>query len=167
MIPATAIQVRPLMPLQAVMWRLDLDEPEVITLIDSGELLWAFDVRTPRAERPSVRVLTQSVEKYLAGFGGGKLPVSGNLNLLGENFAAGDEEAEWLEVAAQILPDKQAIVTCEIARALNCGRQMAHDLVNANQFRLMPGSVIRRGPGGSPKIETASVAEWLRKRRML
>jgi hypothetical protein len=48
----------------------------------------------------------------------------------------------------------------------NCGREHALNLVYARQFRIVPGHHIRPGPGSS-YIETASVKEFLLKRRML
>ena len=147
-----SVKPRPLMPLSAVMWRLDRHEHEVMTMIQEGHLLWVFDVRAPKASRVDLRVLNQSVQDYLAG----RCP-----------FIEKDEDADWQRVARLIFPDKPSIVTGELTRSLNCGRQHAINLVYGRQFRLVPGSAIRPGPGGSPRVETASVATWLRKRRVL
>ncbi len=151
--PATrrTIKPRPLMPLSAVMWRLDCHECQVLALIEEGELLWAFDVKAPKALRPSVRVLTQSLADFLAG----KAPP-----LI-------DEEMEWERVAKSIFPPKPIIAGRELARLLNCGRQHVLDLVHAGQLGLAPRSQIRPGPGGMPQILTPSAAAWLRTRRML
>ena len=147
-----SVKPRPLMPLSAVEWRLDRHEYEVITMIEEGELLWAFDVRAPKASHAELRVLTQSVQDYLAGRC---------------SLADKDEDADWQRVARLIFPDQPSIVTGELTRSLSCGRQHAINLVYGRQFRLVPGSAIRPGPGGSPRLETASVAGWLRKRRVL
>lgn len=112
----------------------------------------ALEGHLPVAERPAIRALTESVQDLVDG--------------RARQFP--DEETEWEHVAGLIFPDKPAIVTCELARALNCGRQLAMDLVHARQFRLVPGAPrIRPGPNGSPQIETTSAKEWLQKRRML
>ena len=145
-----AVKPRPLMPLSAVMWRLDRSENEVLALIEEGSLLWAFDIREPKAVRTAPRVLSQSVKEFLSG----------------HCSSADDEVTEWQNVAKMIFPNQPTIVTCELARLLNCGRQHAMNLLYARQFKVAPGSHIRRGPGGSPWIEIASVKEWLRKRRM-
>jgi hypothetical protein len=137
--------------MSAVMWRLDRRENEIIAMIEEGLLLWAFDVRTPRAKLPEPRVLTESVEHYLAG----------------KAAYAAEEETEWQRVVSLIFPEKPTISTWELQRTLNCGRQHAINLFYARQFRAARGTRIRRGPGGSPQVETASVAEWLWKRRML
>jgi hypothetical protein len=149
-LPGHSVKPRPLMPISAVTWRLDRHENEVLAMIEEGELLFAFDVRSPKALKSSPRVLAQSVEDYLAG-----------------NRPREDEQTEWQRVASLIFPDKPVLVKYELARLLNCGRQHATDLVYARQFRLVPGSRIRPGPGGSAQIETASVQEWLLRRRML
>jgi hypothetical protein len=150
--PARQFAPRPLMSMSAVTWRLDCNEQKVRTLIEEGRLLWAFAVGLdPLATIHSVRVLTKSVEDYLAG----------------NTTPSGDEEAEWESVRHLIFPDKTTVVTAELERVLNCGKQHVHNLINAGQFRLAPGSRCRPGPGGSHRIVTASVAEWLRQRRLL
>jgi hypothetical protein len=150
-LPGHSVKPRPLMPIAAVMWRLDRHENAVLAMIEEGELLFAFDVRAPKALKPSPRVLAQSVEDYLAG----------------NRPRDEDEQTEWRRIVSLIFPDKPVLVKYELARLLNCGRQHATDLVYARQFRLVPGSRIRPGPGGSAQIETASVEKWLLKRRML
>jgi hypothetical protein len=104
-LPANSIEPRPLMPISAVIWRLNRPEKEVMALLDEGLLLWCFDVKEPKATRPAPRVLTQSVQDYLAG----NCP------------PAEDEETEWQRVASLIFPDKPTIGTCELAQSLNCG----------------------------------------------
>ena len=148
--PAESIKPRPLMTLSTVIWRLDRPEKEVTAMVQEGLLLWCFDVKQPKSMRAALRVLTQSVQDYLAG----------------NRPSAEDEETAWPCVASLIFPDKPTICTCELAQALNCGRQHAMNLVYARQFRIVPGHHIRPGPG-SPYIETASVKAWLRKRRTL
>jgi hypothetical protein len=142
---------RPLMPMSSVMWRLDLDEDDVLVLIDEKALLWAFDIAGPRAKRRAVRVLTESVEGLVYSR---KRPYT-------------DDELEWRSVAALVFPDKPAITTSELARALNCGAWTAMLLIHARQFKLVPGNIPRRGPKGSAQIVTASVKAWLRKRRLI
>jgi len=145
------IQPRPLMPIEAVQWRLDKDESQVRALIDEGELLWAFNIAHPTAEAPAVRVLAQSVEDYLAS----------------SVRPAEDEERDWQRVAGLIFPDKPVITGIELRALLSCGRETALRLIRARQFRSVKGSRMRRGPGGSARLETTSVKEWLRGRRML
>lgn len=145
------IQPRPLMPIEAVQWRLDKDESQVRAMIDEGELLWAFNIARPTVEAPTVRVLAQSVEDYLAGVAP----------------PAEDEETEWQRVAGMIFPDRPVITGIELRRMLCCGREHARKLVRARQFRLVKGSRIRRGPGGYAQLEAASVRDWLRKRRVI
>ncbi|MGA2751992.1 MAG: hypothetical protein ABSG59_24785 [Verrucomicrobiota bacterium] len=135
----------------AVTWRLDCHEEEVLSLVEEGCLLWAFNIAAPKAKKVAcLRILAESVEDFA----------------VGRQRSYGDDEAEWLRVAGIIFPQKCEIDTYELARALNCGRQHAMDLIHARQFRLAPGAHIRRGPGGSPQILTASVAEWLKERRV-
>lgn len=142
---------RPLMSMSAAMWRLDLNEDGVMVLIEEGALLWAFNIAGPGAERSAVRILTESIEDLVFSR---KRPYL-------------EDEAEWQRVAKLIFPAKPTIVTCELARSLNCGRQCAMNLVHARQFRTVAGTRIRPGPGGAAQIVTASAKQWLRKRRIL
>ncbi len=149
--PLAGTAPRPLMPMSAVMWRLDLDEERVNILIENGALLWAFDVASPSAERRALRVLVECVEDLA----------------LSRKRAYRDDGSEWQRVAGLILPDKPIMVTCEVARALNCGTWYTMMLIHAKQFRLVPGVRIRPGPKGSAQVVTASVKDWLLKRRVL
>jgi hypothetical protein len=151
--PRPDARPRPLMPIPAVMWRLDVDEDQVLRLIEDGELLWAFNLAAARATRRTIRVLSESVSDYLAG----------QVRTCGDNKA----EAEWQRVASLVFPDKPVIVTCELARALSCGRDLAMNLVRKNHVRVVSGRRWRSGPGGSPRIDTASAKEWLKGRRIL
>lgn len=132
------------------MWRLDVNENRVRSLIEEGWLLWAFNIAlNADGLRQWGRVLTQSVENFLAG------PVG-----------ASEAESDWRTVASLIFPAKPAIVTCELARSLNCSREQARRLISAGQFQIVPGTRCRRGPGGAAQVVTASAVEWLRKRRL-
>lgn len=142
---------RPLMSMNAAMGELDLDEDDVLVLIDEGSLLWAWDIAGKGAGSRTVRVLTESIEDLVYSR---KRPYT-------------DDESEWLRVASLVFPDKPVIVTYELARSLNCGRQLAVNLVHTRQLKTVPGTRIRSGPCGSAQIVTASAKEWLRKRRML
>ena len=147
-----AVSPRPLMPIQAVMWRLDVDEAGAMALVEDGRLFWAFNIASEAdGARPCVRVLTQSVADYLAGRAAN---------------AGGEDGGEWRRVAALIFPAKPVIATCELARSLNCSRQQTADLIAEGAIRLVPGSRPRRGPGGQAQIVTASASEWLRQRRL-
>jgi hypothetical protein len=147
----TGTEPRPLMPMSAVMWRLDLDEDDVLVLIEEGALLWAFDIAGPRAERRTVRVLTESIEDLVFSR---KRPYT-------------DDESEWQRVAGLIFPDRPSIVTCELARSLNCGRDYIMNMVHAREVKTVPGTRMRKGPNGSAQVMSASAKAWLRRRRLL
>ena len=142
---------RPLATVSAASWCLDRNAEEVLAMIEEGELLWAFDIALPnRRGKPCPRILTASIEAWLSG--------------QQQDLAKGETQPGL--ITGLVFPGKPTIDGYELARALNCGRQHALDLIR-QQFRLVSGSHIRRGPGGSPQIETASAADWLMKRRMM
>lgn len=141
---------RPLMPLSAVMWRLDRDEDAILRLIEDGELSWAFNVARPSArEHRSPRVLTESVTDYLNG--------------RTRSFISA--EAEWQWVISMILPAGRTAITCDLARALCCGREHIMNLLREGAIKAEFPEV-RRGMNSSPRFYTQSVADWLRGRRL-
>lgn len=147
--PVRRTEPRPLMPVSAVMWRLDLDEDEILLLIEDGTLPWCFDIATSPDKR-CIRVLSESVEDLV--------------NRQKRQPLA--PEAEWERVSSLVLPKTETAVLGDIARALNCCRALVMAFIRAKHFGLAPGSLIRRGPGGSPHIQVASVKSWLEKRRV-
>ena len=142
---------RPLMPMAAVMWRLDLDESSVQVLIGNGALRWAFNIARQGAQRRVIRVLTESVEDLV----------------FSRKRPCGPAKSEWPRVAGLIFPDNPSLGTGELARSLNCARQTVLNLIHGRNFKVVPGTHMRRGPNGSAQIVTASARDWLLKRRVL
>ena len=142
---------RPLMPMSALMWRLDLDEKDVVVLIETQALLWSFNIAMPGCQRRAIRVLTESVENLVYSRKG----------------PHADEESEWKRVARLIFPDKAIVTTGELARSLNCRADHIMHLVAAREIKLQPGTSYHRGPKGSAQFVTANAVTWLRKRRLM
>lgn len=148
---ATPSRPRPLMTISAVCGILDRNQESVLQLIEEGELLFAFNIAAAETRHRIPRILWESIDDFLAG----------------RKREFSSEGEAWAHVAPLIFPEKEQITTRDVMRALNCSRQHAIDLIREKTFVLAPGSHCRRGPGGSPKIETASLAAWLKSRRML
>lgn len=57
---------RPLIPMKAAVVFLDRSEDEILALIDSGELAWAWDISSEAAERREVRIWRESLLVFLS-----------------------------------------------------------------------------------------------------
>ena len=131
----------------SVIQRLDYEE-QVLALVESGDLLWAWDVAAPNANRREIRILGQSINAYLAGNPGPDIPPEGVMRLL---FPEGHP----------------TLSASELARRMNlCSTHML-TLCRSGCLRLVPGARVRRGPSGSPQVELSSVAKFLEQRRIL
>jgi hypothetical protein len=76
----------------------------------------------------------------------------------------------WSEVAAEILRGlddrKDWIHGTVIRKILNCSAKHVSKLVMDEWLEVMPGTRIRRGPNGSPKVKRGSFMEFLKSRRI-
>jgi hypothetical protein len=147
---ASAVAPRPLMPISAVMWRLDVQEDQVLELIEEGRLAYAFNIALDRSRARALRILTESVSDYLKG----------------RVRPADDTPEEFERVARQILPGNPVILGTDLCRALNCGSTHVMNLTARGAFQTVPGTKWGTGPGGSPRLERGSVLTWLKERRV-
>lgn len=140
------LQPRPLMPIEAVMWRVDRTEDEILLLIESGVLTWTFDIATAQAKRKDLRMLTLEIQE---------------LALFGRC-----SQRRWEDVLPFLVPlHRASLAPAEVARLLGCSHGHVMHLVEGRNFRLTtPG--YRRGPGGAAGIAVQSLAEWLRERQV-
>jgi hypothetical protein len=140
---------RPLAPLSAAHGLLDLTESEVAELVDCGDLV-AFDIRSPDAEKRDLRILTASIAGHLAG------DADHRVSIMPEHavelvLKAARHDRPWLDAV-------------EVRRLLNCGRQHSVSLIQSGAIAAAPGSVCRRGHGGSPLVSRTTFADFLRAR---
>jgi len=142
---------RPLMSIAAVCWRLDCGPDKVLRLIEDGDLLFAWNIASSNTRQRIPRVLTECVEDFISK----------------RSRPFKSEDAEWNYCAGLIFPVEPILSARDLTRTLNCGRQHALDLIREKHFTPVRGYRCRRGPGGSPRIHTASVAAWLKSRRLI
>jgi len=142
---------RPLLSVGAAMWKLDLTEDQVLALIESGDLLWAFNIAKAGCHARTVRIWTRSLETYEESrANSGTTP---------------QDMPGWEAVEESIFPTRETLTAIDLARVFNCSSSHLLALVMSGSFRLAKGGW-RPGPGGSPVIETASVKAWLKSRRI-
>jgi len=149
---------RPLVSMDTARAALALDTRGVMALIERGSIDWAFNFATEIYSRAEIRILSRSLQDYQAGTSA-TLP------------NAGDEFTAVLQTIFPMLPPARPGVVSKlranlVATQLGICDDHAHALIAARWLRLVPGSVCRRGPGGSPEIEFASIAAFLKQRRM-
>lgn len=139
---------RPLLPLEVVMVLLDRNEDDVLALIDTGELSWAWDIRTPAADRREIRVWRDDVLRHL------------------DRTSRGIRPADPLpldQVMTAILPhSRPEIRSTEIQRIFSCSSSHVLNLVQAGCLAGLnaPGT----GPNGFVRVTRLSVIQFLQLR---
>ncbi len=128
-------------------------EEDIIALIEEGTLRWAWDIRRKKASwKRTVRIYGSSILALLANKAGPEC----------------EDDSEFPAVFETIFPAAgptlQAVV---IARAFSCCSDHILGLCSEKSLKVVKGSPWRRGPNGSPIVETASVREFLLNRRVL
>lgn len=172
---------RPLVPLAAVTMFLDKSAREVLALIEQGELRWAFDIRSSKAERREVRVLRQSLFEFTGLYsppenpsGGegefakiiglilpkGTIPSPGGASGAGFRLKMRLPAAEFRKLR---FPREPVLRATEIAQSFSCLGQHVHNLIREKSLQ---AANLRCGPKASPLVTRASVVEFLKQRRM-
>jgi len=123
-------------------------------LVESGDVPWAFDLRTEYFNRCELRILAECLADHQAGDSRRTAALS------------------FREVIDRVFPiqafkrDVATISLAVLARKLSCGADHMTNLVQSRQLQPMPGSIARRGPGGSLLLSFASVETFLKRRRI-
>jgi predicted DNA-binding transcriptional regulator AlpA len=135
---------KPLLPVRGVCSLVGMNEDEVLGLIQSGAIRWAFDVSLARRRqrRKHLRILPAAVVDYIKGQTCG---------------------LKWPDVFALLLPDAPTIRAHEVSRLLNISGDQVYRLIDGGQ--IVACSARRRGPAGSARIPVASLVRFFQKRR--
>jgi hypothetical protein len=182
---------RPLVPVGAAAMFLNVTTRKVLELIESGELRWAFDIRSQDAARREVRVLRQSMFEF-AGlcsfprFKQAKRPEFRqivDLILPEEIIVPSDTGPGWkierqsrrarnfqhemrivpTGYRALQLPKEPVLRGIEIAECFCCIPQHVTNLIRDQMFRLVE---LPLGPKASPFVTRESVIQFLEQRRL-
>jgi hypothetical protein len=153
----------PLVPLAVATLFLNRKPRGVLALIESGDLRWAFDIRSSPAASREVRILRDSLFEYT--------------RLVPRECYYDSDQREFADLLAAILPGRKlarrpapsAPVFSEpplpasvVAQCFSCSAGHIHNLVRDRLLR----EAERRAPGNQLYIHRASVVEFLWKRRM-
>jgi hypothetical protein len=128
---------------------------EVLMLIDSRQIQWAWDIARKGAGRPEVRIWRESILAYLAREGGGPAPLAGDLSLP--------------QVIEAVLPKVAAISLrattvrgSELQRRfLCCPTHLSGLIADGELCRVGPSR-----PGATPVILYQSAFEFLKRRTL-
>ena len=143
-LPICIPAARPLVPLEAIMVLLDIDEDSVLGLIDGGELRWAWNIASAGSDRREVRVLRESILSYCA--------LSGQPS---------GEESLWTIVFGH---SRDVVKSTELQRLFSCSSSHVHRLIKDKD--LVALNAATTGPNGFARITRASVIAFLQARRI-
>jgi hypothetical protein len=155
----------PLVPLPAVMLFLNRKQRAVVALIESGQLRWAFDLRSATAATREIRVLRDSLFEYT--------------RLRPRECFHESDAHEFAEITRAMLPERKpgprhkpalrnppecesTVTGVEVAQCFSCSPGHVRKLLHENLLR----APARHAPGETVLVLRASVIEFLRKRRM-
>jgi hypothetical protein len=136
---------KPLFPIRALTSLLDLDEDQVKSKIENGELAWAWDVALDprRARSKELRILPACVAAYMR---------SQTCSL------------QWPDVLRMLLPhDEPVLLSKDIARILNISSTQTYNFARGKV--ISPCSTWRVGPKGCARFPVKSFVEFLKTRR--
>ena len=181
----------PLIPLPAAALFLNRSRREVLSLVESGKLRWAFDIRSPRASRREVRILRQSLFDLAGLYSFNKTPPNRDAEfrrvmdlILPEEFILSPADVLWkttrpslrrsrnfqdeLRLAAAAyrkmkVPRDAVLRGTEIAEYFSCIPQHVTNLIRKKMFQTVN---VPRGPKASPFVTRASVIQFLKNRRL-
>jgi hypothetical protein len=142
---------RPLWPAEVAEVCLDIPRRQLLAMMESGELPWAWDLSNGTV-RNEIRILAASVVEKSSG----PLTAIGatrNLNLA--------------EVVNLILPQKRATLrSVEVQRLFHVSPDLVADLHASGEIERLAEVLPATGPNASPRYTRASLANLLKKRRM-
>jgi hypothetical protein len=139
----------PMMSIPSARDILHLDVDSLADLIADRSIAWAWNIGLGK-RRAEIRILTKCLRGYQATSSSCNLSDKGEDEIIGYILAR--EKKPWIEGVSL-----KFLLACENSHIV--------ELVSAGELAVMPGTSWQPGPGGSPRIECASVVEFLKRRR--
>ena len=138
---------RPLVPMEAAMVLVNRDADDVLNLIACAKIEWAFDIRTEKSERREVRILGDSLMRYLGGENGTR------------------DVDNWDYVVNLVLPGPSEIFikSKNLARRFGCESQ---HMINLIREQTIEAAMYPAGGKQSPVVTRESVVRFLKARRI-
>ena len=143
---------RPLWHPNTVEECLDITRSKLNSMVECGDLAWAWDLGTGR-KRKEVRILGHCVVEHAMG----RMPDIGatkNLRLP--------------EVIGLILPGQRpALRSIELQRLFHSGPDLLHTLSTTGELKKVPQKLSTKGANASPSFTRASLVKLLENRRIV
>jgi hypothetical protein len=146
---------RPLLPVAVCCAFANQDREAVLNAITSGDLAYAFDIRSPDAGKPAIRVLATSLQNWIAGR---RLP------------ANTDTPASLLKIVSDLFPCHAAereprVTTANMERILGTTHTHLFRLARLGLIKIARPP--RIGRAGCALFDRRSVVQFLMQRRMV
>jgi hypothetical protein len=142
---------RPLISASFAETVLDCDRAKVNSLVDTGELLWCFNLSTTQNETRELRILSRCLVEYMTG----------------KSSPIAPGPLEFQRVLAEIFPSPgKPVTTGTLSHAWSVSRDHLEHLRKLGLLHLERGTKYRTGPGGSAQFDWSSVASFMFQRRV-
>mgnify|MGYP000933721802 FL=1 len=138
----------PLGRVSAATWLLQRSAAEIGALVESGALLWAWDVRSKSADRRELRLWRPCVDALA-------------------RRDAQPQDAEEAVLRHVLTDGRPWFTTRELSLRWMCSHKHVIRLLDDGLLEMTPDSPRRRGAGGSPHITRKSAAAFLQARRVV
>jgi hypothetical protein len=143
---------RPLWHPNTVEECLDITRPKLNSMVECGELAWAWDLGTGR-KRKEVRILGHCVVEHAMG----RMP----------NIGA-TKNLRLPEVIGLILPGQRpALRSIELQRLFHSGPDLLHTLSVSGELKKVPQKLSTKGANASPSFTRTSLVKLLENRRIV
>jgi hypothetical protein len=157
--PSTALQMlvnkllrRPLLRPKVVMFLLGISHTKLISMIEAGELTWAWDIGFGKTRR-EVRVLNHSVVEK-------KMGTIANIGRM--------RNLKLPEVLNLFLPQtRSSIRGGELQRLLDCNSDSIRRYYLSGELKKISKALPKFGPNSSPHFTRESIVGFFTKRRIL
>ncbi|MEK9753259.1 MAG: hypothetical protein VW338_08625 [Rhodospirillaceae bacterium] len=140
---------RKLIPIEAANVLLDRDEDQVLALIESGKLVWAWDIRHPEAKQREIRIWRNSLLAHLSGDWDAHSQIS--------------EEAVLQHVLNHRRPE---VRSTDLQRCWSCSQTHVHALIVSGCLGPAKQREQIRGSNAVERIAREHLLTFLRQRRL-
>jgi hypothetical protein len=147
---------RPLVSVATAAETLGVVRREIPALIESGALLYAWNIACRSAAKAELRILAESLADYQSGKPSGD--------------SAADQFSRVIRLIFPNIVHRAGVVATvkasDLAFKLASSSDHVFNLMREKSLRAVPGTICRRGRGNSPLVMFSSVQTFLQERRI-
>jgi hypothetical protein len=131
---------RPLVPVEVAVVILDRDYDEVVSLIEEGKLMPAWNIASPGCERREIRIAREGLLRMINGQG------------------------ESLKAEEMLPHHRDTLRTTELQRFFSASQWHVQGLCNAGELEVEGERAVVRGPNAFSRVTRTSVLNFLNRR---